>query len=88
MGRVIFPPFFPPRVSKAQLLFSPFFHVPKFRKEITAVTSPEIRRLFDIASVLVLLIVVPAYIFCRLGLILLIAVPTAYIFCRLRSPAD
>ena len=51
-------------------------------------TSPEVKRLFDIVSVLVLLIVVPAYIFCRLGLILLIAVPTAYIFCRLRSPAD
>ena len=51
-------------------------------------TSPEIKRLFDIVSVLVLLFVVPAYIFCRLGLILLIAVPTAYIFCRLKSPAD
>lgn len=46
------------------------------------------KRLFDIVSVLVLLIVVPAYIFCRLGLILLIAAPTAYIFCRLRSHAD
>ena len=46
------------------------------------------KRLFDIVSVLVLLIVVPAYIFCRLGLILLIAAPTAYIFCRLKSPAD
>ncbi|MDE2807269.1 MAG: hypothetical protein OXN90_02520 [Gemmatimonadota bacterium] len=51
-------------------------------------TSPEIKRLFDIVSVLVLLIVVPAYIFCRLGLILLVAAPTAYIFCRLKSPAD
>ena len=51
-------------------------------------TSPEIKRLFDIISILVLLIVVPAYIFCRLGLILLIAVPTAYIFCRLKSPTD
>ena len=51
-------------------------------------TSPEVRRLFDIISVLVLLIVVPAYIFCRLGLILLIAVPTVYIFCRLKSPTD
>ena len=51
-------------------------------------TSPEVRHLFDIVSVLVLLIVVPAYIFCRLGLILLIAAPTAYIFCRLRSHAD
>ena len=50
--------------------------------------SLEIRRLLDIISVLVLLIVVPAYIFCRLGLILLIAVPTAYIFCRLKSNAD
>ena len=51
-------------------------------------TSPEIRRLFDLISILVLLIVVPAYIFCHLGRILLIAVPAAYIFCRLRSPAD
>lgn len=50
--------------------------------------SLEIRRLLDIISVLVLLIVVPAYIFCRLGLILLIAIPTAYIFCRLKSNAD
>lgn len=50
--------------------------------------SLEIRRLLDIISVLVLLIVVPAYIFCRLGLILLIAVPTAYVFCRLKSQAD
>ena len=53
-----------------------------------AVTSPEVRHLLDLVSVLVLLIVVPAYIFCRLGLILLIAVPTAYIFCRLKSHAD
>ena len=50
--------------------------------------SPEIKRLFDIISILVLLIVVPAYIFCRLGLILLIVVPMAYIFCRLKLPAD
>ena len=50
--------------------------------------SPEVRRILDIASVLVLLIVVPAYIFCRLGLILLIAIPTVYIFCRLKSHAD
>ncbi len=48
-------------------------------------TSPEIRRLFDIISILVLVIVVPAYLFYRLGLILLIAVPTAYLFCRLRT---
>ena len=88
MGRVIFPPFFSSPRVESSITFLPFFSLPKFRKEITAVTSPEIRRLFDIASVLVLLIVVPAYIFCRLGLILLIAVPTAYIFCCLRSPAD
>ena len=48
-------------------------------------TSPEIRRLLDIISVLVLLIVIPAYIFCRLRLILLLAIPTAYIFCRLKN---
>ena len=51
-------------------------------------TSPEIRRLFDLVSVLVLLIVVPAYILCRLGFVLLIAVPAAYICYRLRSHAD
>ncbi len=48
-------------------------------------TSPKVRHLLDIASVLVLLIVVPAYLLCRLGLVLLIAVPTAYIFCRLQK---
>ncbi|MCE2449113.1 MAG: hypothetical protein J4F35_12210 [Candidatus Latescibacteria bacterium] len=51
-------------------------------------TSPEIKRLFDIVSILVLLIVVPAYIFCHLGRILLIAIPAAYICYRLKSPAD
>lgn len=51
-------------------------------------SPPEVRRILDIASVLVLLIVIPAYIFCRLRLVLLIAIPTAYIFCRLKSPAD
>ena len=51
-------------------------------------TSPKVRRLLDIVSVLVLLIVVPTYIFCRLGLVLLIAIPAAYIFCRLKSHAD
>lgn len=51
-------------------------------------TSPEVKRLFDLISVLVLLIVVPAYIFCHLGRILLIAVPAVYIFCRLKPPAD
>ena len=51
-------------------------------------TSPEVKRFLDMVSVLVLLIVVPAYIFCRLGLILLIAIPTVYIFYRLRSHTD
>lgn len=51
-------------------------------------TAPEIRRLLDVISVLFLMIVVPAYIFCRLGRILLIAVPAAYIFCRLKNGTE